>query len=112
MIPNKTSFQLDSGLIFTIKNAWVENNWEYDCSNYKAVIKKDSSFQFVIEATCNKENVYKYDYWLMKMDNSMGDGLGSRLDFEYSGQDTFKLILAKKVHIPLDTLIFLKKTAR
>ena len=43
MLPNKTVFVLDSGLIFTIKNAWVENRWKYECVNNEAILIKGSA---------------------------------------------------------------------
>ena len=110
MLPNKNSFRLDSGLIFTIKNAWVENDWSYECVNNKAVIQKDSLFQFVIEAEY-EGNAYNTDYWLMLMDNSVGNKLGAVLDFNYLGEDTFKLAFTKNNTI-IDTILFVKQVGR
>src|SRR5688572_15244072 len=49
-IADKSSFLLDTGLVFNIKNAWVENSWMYECIDNKAEVVKDSSYQFVIDA--------------------------------------------------------------
>ena len=85
---DKTTFQLDSGLVFTIKNAWVENTWRYECINNNAELVKDSSYQFVIDAEYVGEAVHS-DYWLGN------NHLGAILRFGYLGQDTLLLNLHK-----------------
>ena len=75
---DKTTFQLDSGLVFTIKNAWVENTWRYECINNNAELVKDSSYQLVIDAEYVENN-----------------HLGAILRFGYLGQDTLLLNLHK-----------------
>ena len=85
---DKTTFQLDSGLVFTIKNAWVENTWRYECINNNAELVKDSSYQLVIDAEYVGEAVHS-DYWLGN------NHLGAILRFGYLGQDTLLLNLHK-----------------
>lgn len=85
-VADKSTFQLDSGLVFNIKNAWVENSWRYECIDNKAEVVKDSSYQFVIEADYNGEAI-KSKYWLGN------NHLGAVLRYNYSGQDTFVLTL-------------------
>ncbi len=87
-IADKQTFQLDSGLVFNIKNAWVETSWRYECIDNKAEIVKDRSYQLVIDADYKGEAIYS-DYWL---ENSH---LGAVLDFNYTGRDTLILNLYK-----------------
>ena len=49
MFSNNNTFQLDSGKTFKINHAWIENSWMNDCINNSAVVRKDSTFQFVID---------------------------------------------------------------
>jgi hypothetical protein len=95
MIGDKNEILLDNGKILKIRNAWVENSWHYDCVNNKAVLKNDSTFQFLIDAGDNKAFI-NTDYILMNNDTTIGAYLGSILRFEYSGEDTLSLILVKK----------------
>src|SRR5690349_10899373 len=60
---NKSTFQLDSGLVFNIKNAWIENDWRYECIDNQAIIIKDNSYQFVIDADYAGDDINS-DYWL------------------------------------------------
>ena len=85
---NKSLFHLDSGVIFRIKNAWVENSWRYECIAGKAAVVKDSIYQFVIDATYQSDAALPH-YWL---ENNRVDGI---LDYNYSGQDTIRLSLYK-----------------
>jgi hypothetical protein len=112
-IADKPTFQLDSGLVFNIKNAWVENGWEYACLDNKAEVVKDSSYQFVIDADYADKSLYS-NYWLG--DNQRTNGLGAILSYHYSGQDTFALTLYKDTSYTLtknrqvvDTITFVKQ---
>jgi len=88
-IADKTTFQLDSGLIFNIKKAWVESSWSYECIDNRAEVVKDSSYQFVIDADYNG-NIINSNYWLEN------NHLGAVLSFDYTGQDTIQLVLYKR----------------
>ncbi len=88
LFTEKQTFQLDSGLVFTIKNAWIENNWKYECIDNQAEVVKDSSYQFVIDADY-KGDAINSNYWL---GNSH---LGAVLEFSYSGQETLIFTLYK-----------------
>ncbi len=92
MVTTKNLILLDSGRLFKIKNAWVENRWSYECLNNRAVVKKDSNFQMVIDGKINYEGD-EYYYWLME--GNSGSELRSILSFKYSGQDTLKLSIVK-----------------
>jgi hypothetical protein len=106
---DKSTFKLDSGLVFNIKNAWVENDWKYECIDNKAEVVKDSSYQVVIDADYSSET-NQSSYWL---ENSH---LGAVLHFNYSGQDTFTLNLYKDTSymltqnkVTIDTITFVKR---
>lgn len=108
-VADKQTFQLDSGLVFNIRDAWVENSWTYECVDNKAQVVKDSSYQFVIDATYKGEAIHS-DYWLEN------NHLGAVLRFGYSGQDTFRLTLYKDTSFTLtqnkltiDTITFVKR---
>lgn len=107
--PNKETFQLDSGLVFNIKNAWVESSWKYECIDKNTEVVKDSFYQFVIDAGYNGEATHS-DYWLGNRH------LGALLSFSYSGQDIFTLNLYKDTSYSLtqnkmtiDTITFVKR---
>lgn len=108
MIGSKSLINLDNGVIFKIKNAWVERNWHYECVNNNAVLIKDSSFQFVIDAVYVGEIIHT-DYILMDNDTTTGAYLGSVLDFDYTGEDTVSLTLLKK-DIVFEKLKFTRKS--
>lgn len=92
--PNKSTFPLDSGRIFEIKNAWVEYSWTYQCIDNKAVVTKDNFKQVVIESRLRPKTINHVDYAIME--KGKGAFLSSSyLDFSYSGQDTIKLQLVK-----------------
>lgn len=106
---DRETFQLDSGLVFNIKTAWVENSWKYECIDNKAKVVKDSSYQFVIDADYKGEAIYS-DYWL---ENSH---LGAVLNFNYTGRDTISLNLYKDTSYTLtqnkqlvDKITFVKR---
>ena len=108
-VADNPTFQLDSGLVIDIKNAWVENSWKYECIDNKAEVVKDSSYQFVIDADYRGEAINS-DYWLGN------NHLGAVLSFGYSGQDTFILGLYKDTSYTLtqnkqaiDTITFVKR---
>jgi hypothetical protein len=108
-ITDKSTLQLDSGLVFNIKNAWVENSWRYECIDNKAEVVKDSSYQFVIDADY-KGDAINSNYWLGN------NHLGAVLSFGYSGQDTFILTLCKDTlntltqnKLTTDTITFVRR---
>jgi hypothetical protein len=80
--PIRSTFKLDSALIFNIQNAWVENSWKYECIDNKVEVVKDSSYQFVIDADYADKSLYS-NYWLG--DNQRTIGLGAILSYHYSG---------------------------
>ena len=104
MLSETGSLALDSGIIFKINSAWVENSWSYECINNEAIVQKDSMFQFVIDASYDGD-VLNHDYWLMNKK------LGSVLDYGYSGEDTIRLTLRNGKSI-IDTLSFVKQVSR
>lgn len=99
-----TSLLLDSGLIFKVNNAWVENSWSYECINNEVIVQKGSILQFVIDASYEGDAL-NHDYWLMNKP------LGSVLDYGYSGEDTIRLTLRNSQSI-VDTLTFVKQVSR
>jgi hypothetical protein len=101
LAPDKSILHLDSGLMLKIKNAWVENNWKYECINNKAEIVKDTSFQFVVDADYEGDAINS-NYWLGN------NHLGAVLDYSYSGQDTVTLSLSKDKSI-VDTITFVRR---
>ena len=101
-------FILDEKRTFIIKNAWVETAWFYDCVNNKAVIKKDTFSQFVIEGEYST-TIDSLSYLLMKPRGRFGCYLGGELSFNYSGDDTIKLVLKNsKSNAILDTMKFIR----
>jgi len=117
MLPVKNSFSLDNERKFKIKNAWVENSWCYECVDNKAIVKKDTYDQLVIDVTYNQKTSFS-DYYVKQIGAGKSTALGSKLDFHYSGQDTFFILLAshhmlnKYADKPiLDTIKFIKKIA-
>jgi hypothetical protein len=108
-VADKQTFQLDSGLVFNIKNAWVENSWKYECIDNKAEVVKDSSYQFVIDAAYMGKTINS-DYWLGN------NHLGAVLSFSYSGRDTINMTLYKDTSYTLtqnkqtiETITFVKR---
>lgn len=108
-VADKQTFQLDSGLVFNIKNAWVENSWKYECIDNNAEVVKDSSYQFVIDAAYTGKAINS-DYWLGN------NHLGAVLSFSYSGRDTFNMTLYKDTSYTLtqnkqtiETITFVKR---
>jgi hypothetical protein len=106
---DKSSFNLDSGLLFKIKNAWVENSWKYECIDNEARVVKDSSLQFVIDADYHGDAINS-KYWLGN------NHLGAVLRFGYSGHDTITLTLFKDTSFTLtnngqtvDKITFVKR---
>ena len=100
-IPNKSILRLDSGLVLKIKNAWVENNWKYECISNQAEIVKDSLYQFVVDADY-QGNAINSNYWLGN------NHLGAVLDYSYSGHDTVTLSLSKDKTV-VDTITFVRR---
>ena len=84
-----------------IKNAWVENNWKYECINNKAEIVKDSSYQFVVDPDYQGDAINS-NYWLGN------NHLGAVLNYSYSGQDTLTLSVLKDKAV-VDTIKFIKR---
>jgi len=119
MKPSKNKFLLDSGGVFIITNAWIENEWRYECVNNQAEIFSDSSLQFVIDAKyMGKVSASKY--LLIKTDNTpgaLGCYLESSLVFNYLNKDTVTVLLAKEPvplasqsdRVIIDTIRFVKK---
>jgi hypothetical protein len=108
MLCDKKDFKLDKERIFKIKNVWVENSWMYDCINNKAILKKDTSLQLIIDGEYSAI-IDSADYVLMLKDNSSGAFLGGQLSFVYSRLDTFELTLMNyKNKNVIDTLKFWK----
>ena len=108
-VPDKLHFQLDSRLVFNIKNVWVENNWRYECIDNRAEVVKDSTYQFVIDAEY-EGNAILSEYWLGN------NHLGSVLRFDYAGQDTLEFALCKdtsytltKNSLTVDSIVFIKR---
>jgi hypothetical protein len=108
-VADKKTFKLDSGLVFNIKNAWIENSWKYECIDNKAEVVKGNSNQFVIDANYEGEALYS-DYWLEN------NHLGAVLNFNYTGKDTFSLNLYKDTSYTLtqnkqlvDKITFVKR---
>jgi hypothetical protein len=111
---DKKIFQLDNNRVFKINNAWVENGWTYECIDNKAILKKDTFLQFVIDGEyVAKDDSLNYVLWVK--DTSTGVYLGSPLSFLYFGEDTIILNLMKnkellsKNHIFVSQLKFYRK---
>jgi hypothetical protein len=108
----KSTVQLDSGLVLIIKNVWVENSWKYECVDNKAEVVKDSLYQLAVDADYKGEAIYS-NYWLGN------NHLGAVLEFDYSAQDTIELPLFKDTSAALsknsqtiDTITFVKRQVR
>ena len=95
MYSSKEIVHLDSSRTFQVVNSWVEKNWHYDCINNKAVLKIDSTYQFIIEAKYNGKFLHT-EYYLMNKDTTFGNGLNSQLCFDYNNEDTIALLVAQK----------------
>ena len=99
---------IDPERVLTIRNAWVENCWSYECVNNQAVLVKKKTQQFVID--------YKYDapendsisYCLWKIKEKKGNCLGGIMEFNYNGEDTLKLVLRENNQRELEILKFWK----
>ena len=105
---DKHVFHLDSSLIFTIKHAWVESGWSYECNNNRPVVKKDDFYQLVIES----DSSFPTDslIYLLEGSGSYGCYLGGQLSFNYAGGDTAQLVLKNsKTNTIVDTLRFRRK---
>lgn len=118
MRPNKKVVKLDTGLFFKMGSAWVESDWQYECINNRAVVKKGSLLQLVINANCSG-NIDSVHYWLISMGYFTGKGSGSALgerivlNFSYEGQDSIKFAVVKsksfsitKEDVVIDTIVF------
>lgn len=107
MQTNRKLLKIGSGRVLNIRSAWVENSWMYECINNKAVLKKDSSYQFVIDGVYKGKGVndsLSYALWADK--SNFGIVLGGQLTFGYAGQDTFILTLVNNDKLVIDTLKF------
>lgn len=104
---NKLKFRLDNGRVFTLKHAWVENAWSYECVGNKAILKKEPYLQFVIDGDYNgSANGLTY---LLQSSESFGNYLGGPLSFGYSGGDSVELLLRNEItKAVIDTLSFEK----
>lgn len=111
MKPDKVTFNLGSGKIFTIKDSWVEANWMYVCINNTAVVMPDTTKQLVVDGQVNFDSVLYSPYVLMEWDGGTGAYIGSGFkDFEYSGEEKFVLILTNHdTKEAIDTITFSKK---
>ena len=116
MKPNKNTVRLDGSTSFKIRNAWVEHSWKYECINNKAVVRKDSLLQLVIDPLYGGAND-TVCYWLMELDYSTGSALGGGniLNFSYQGQNAVMLAVVKgkgmsviNENAAIDTLVFTK----
>jgi hypothetical protein len=108
-VADKPILPLDNGLTLSIKNAWVENSWTYECVDNKAELLRDSLYQFVIEANY-KGDPLNSKYWLGN------NHLGAVLRFNYSGQDRFVLALSRETSdtlsqnkLTVDTITFTRR---
>lgn len=89
LLPDQSTFYLDSGIVFKINNAWVENSWRYECIDNDAEVIKDSTgYQFVIDASYTG-NVIHSHYLLHDIP------LGAVLRYGYSAGDTVIVPLYK-----------------
>ncbi|MGZ4089082.1 MAG: hypothetical protein ACXVNO_00060 [Bacteroidia bacterium] len=118
MQPNKSSFFLDSGKIYKICGAWIEQSCKLECIRNRPKLVKDNYYQFVISTLCNEEKPWYYykNYYLWQSDFHSGFGLLSENSSLYKEQDTLTLYLTK--HLPktadhaktvMDTIKFVKK---
>ncbi len=89
---SQKTFKLYNGKTFKIKNVWVENDWGYECIDNEPVVKKDTSFQLIIDYNYEElEGCYNYG---LGLDNDgTGCCLGGVLEFTYLNQDTLNLYL-------------------
>lgn len=94
LIPEVKNVLLDSGRVFKINNAWVENSWSFECIHNKAVIVKERDWQIVIDGAFVHETP-GYDYWLEEKGDSPASGLWARLCFHYKQGDTVSFIISK-----------------
>ena len=106
MIPDKNVFHLDSGKTCKINNAWVENDWTYECVNNHAVVTKDTSLQFVIDREYIANTTLSDLLYFEK--NGSNGSIESGLDFNYSGEDTL-ILNVRRNHKILETIKFYKK---
>jgi len=83
---NVKTIKLYNGKVLTIKNAWVENNWEYECFNNKPVIKIDTSLHLIIDY--NNKEFDNLNYCVFMNNNDYGCCLGGVLVYKYLKQDT------------------------
>ncbi len=94
MYSDTNVYQLDSTHAFIIKNAWIENSWTYECIDYDPVLKKGTTFQFVIDA----ERIgSRFDTLDCMLSNSSGYtcALTGRLCFPYKPGDSLSFNLIK-----------------
>jgi hypothetical protein len=94
MLCDTKTLVLDNESTLIINNAWVENDWKYECINNSAVIEKDSSLQFVLDAKYSGPIDLTF---LLTNEKEKGIGcyLGSILDFNYVGGDSVVLNLMR-----------------
>lgn len=106
VFPSKKQISLDSNQYYTINEAWVEHSWRYECVDNKAVVRRDSNLQLVIESPHRKKDSLGYPYFfLMEQDLSHGCEIYSRLCFSYKMQDSLYLVLRQDEDIVDEQLI-------
>ena len=94
MICNKTYVDLKNGEVFKINNIWVENCWNYECINNKAVVKKKDKLQLIIDKDENL-NSDGLNYILYSENKYSGSFINGQLSFDYIPTDTLYLYLCE-----------------
>lgn len=94
LIPEVKNVLLDSGRVFKINNAWVENSWSFECINNKAAIVKERDWQIVIDGVF-KQDAAGTEYRLEKKGDSSGCALWAVLCFPYKQGDSVSFIISK-----------------
>lgn len=110
MTTNRQFVKIDNDRKLTIQNAWVENSYLYDCVDNRAVLKKETQFQLVLDGKYVRPENDTLWYTLWADKSNFGVVLGGQLTFGYSGQDTLTMTIYNDQKKPIDTLKFWKSS--
>lgn len=95
LVPETKDIVLDSGRVFTIQHAWVEDSWRFECIDNKAVIVKEPWLQIVIDGEF-EHNTSDDDYQIEQKGDSRGCALWGVLYFSYRpGDSVLQFVISK-----------------
>ena len=101
MLTDRQNIKLGKDTIFTIKTAWVEHSWMYECIHNKAILKKGNLLQFVMDGDCNVKTYNDTSFFILWAGGICNFGIlmPGQMSVEYLGQDTLTLECALQVAV-------------